>query len=355
MSNEFVGLFASPDTVELAQQLGLEVEERSLSSLGLVISRFRAATPDQAAAAQVRLREAERAGNAVFAPNSVYRPMSGTCGDGGCTVAGLRRAARLSSACRQPMPIGIVDTEVERSHPALRSRAITVARFLPAAGATPAADGHGTAIAALLVGDPASRFPGMAPDTRLYAANAFSLGPEDDVRADAFNLAEALDWLVQARPGVINLSLAGPPNLLLQTALARTVDRGIVVVAAAGNGGPAAPPAYPAAYDRVIAVTAVDERQRPYVWANQGDYVQFAAPGVELWTAGTGGSGERRTGTSLAAALFAGFVAGAAPLRATRSEEVAAWARGHAVDLGPQGRDPVYGWGVIHLETPCGR
>lgn len=320
-----------------------------------MISRFRAATPDQATAAQARLQQAERSRSTLFAPNSVYRPMFGTCGDGGCTVAGLRRATRLSSTCRQPSSIGIIDTEVERSHPALRSSAISVARFLPTAGATPAADGHGTAIAALLVGDPASRFPGMAPTSRLYAANAFSLGPEDDVRANAFNLAEALDWLVKSRPAVINLSLAGPPNLLLQTALARTADRGIVVVAAAGNGGPAAPPAYPAAYDRVIAVTAVDDQQRPYVWANQGDYVQFAAPGVELWTAGTGGSGERRTGTSFAAALFAGFVAGAAPPRVKRPEEVAAWARGHAVDLGPQGWDPVYGWGVIHMDDPCAR
>lgn len=353
-SSEFVGLFASQRAVELAGQLGLEVEQRALPTLGLVISRFRANSPDEADAAQSRLRAIERAGSAVFAPNSVYRPMATGCGDGGCGVAGLRHAVRLSSGCQQQRTIGIVDTEVERSHPALRSSTISVARFLPAATATPAADGHGTAIAALLVGDPDSRFPGIAPRARLYAANAFSLGPEDDVRANAFNLAESLEWLVRAKPSVINLSLAGPPNLLLQTALVRTADLGIVVVAAAGNGGPAAPPAYPAAYEPVIAVTAVDDEQRPYIWANQGDYVQFAAPGVELWTAGASGSGLQRSGTSLAAALFAGLIASAAPPRATRADGVEAWARSHAVDLGARGRDPVYGWGVMRLDAPCG-
>lgn len=353
-TREFVGLFASQQTVEFARQLGLEVEQRSLPTLGLVISRFRAASPDEALAAQSRLNAAVPRGSALFAPNSVYRPMAEPCGDGGCSATGLRRAVRLSSACRQPRSIGIVDTEVERSHPALRSSTISTARFLPTATAAPADDGHGTAIAALLVGDPGSRFPGIVPSARLYAANAFSLGPDDDVRASAFNLAEALEWLATMRSSVINLSLAGPPNLLLQAALARTVDRGTVVVAAAGNGGPAAPPAYPAAYDGVIAVTAVDDEQRPYLWANQGDYVQFAAPGVDIPTADIGGAGRQRSGTSLAAALFSGLVAGASPPQARRVGEVEAWARLHAVDLGPSGRDPVFGWGVIEIGAPCG-
>lgn len=352
-AHEFVGLFASQRAIEVAGQLGLEVEQRSLPTLGLTISRFRAASPVEAGTAQARLREVERSGGALFAPNSVYRPMAESCRDGGCGAAGLRHAAALSTDCRQPRSIGMVDTEVERSHPALRASPISVARFLPAATSVPAADGHGTAIAALLVGDPASRFPGIAPRTRLYAANVFFSGPENDVRASAFNLAEALEWLAEARPGVINLSLSGPPNVLLQAALARAIDLGIAVVAAAGNAGPGAPPAYPAAYDRVIAVTAVDEEQRPYRWANQGDYIQFAAPGVDLWTADLGGSGKRRSGTSLAAALFAGLVAGAAPARARRADDVAAWARRHAVDLGPPGRDPVFGWGFVRIDAAC--
>lgn len=349
---EFVGLFASPQAIATAERLGLDVEQRALPTLGLVISRFRAVTPAQAGAAQAQLRQAERAG-ALYAPNSVYRPMAAPCGDGGCTAAGLRRAARSATACRQRRPIGMIDTEVEQTHPALRSGSIDTARFLPAPSATPASDGHGTAIAALLIGDPASRYPGVAPGARLYAANAFSQGPENDVQANAYNLAEALEWLAGVKPGVINLSLAGPPNLLLQAALTRTIDLGIVVVAAAGNGGPGAPPAYPAAYDRVIAVTAVDDAQRPYVWANQGDYVTLAAPGVGLWTADRAASGVERSGTSLAAALFSGLVAGAAPPQARGAGAVADWARRNAVDLGPPGRDPVFGWGIVRIDAPC--
>ncbi len=61
----------------------------------------------------------------------------------------------------------------------------------------------------------------------------------------------------------------------------------------------------------------------------------------------------RRSGTSLAAALFAGLVAGAAPPQAARADTVVDWARRHAVDLGPGGRDPVFGWGAIHIDAPC--
>ena len=80
---------------------------------------------------------------------------------------------------------------------------------------------------------------------------------------------------------VINMSMSGPADELLQKAIVDMSAGGVVFVAAAGNGGPSAPPSYPAAYEQVIAVTAVDKNLRGYIHANHGDYIDVAAPGVE--------------------------------------------------------------------------
>lgn len=124
--------------------------------------------------------------------------------------------------------------------------------------------------------------------------------------------------------------------------------------AAAGNQGPGAPPAYPGAYHEVIAVTAVDRNLRPYLLANRGDYVDLAAPGVEIWTPDPRGGGRYRHGTSLATAFATAVMVerlardgGAAPADLAR-------ALGRdAKDLGAPGKDPVFGWGLIQSRPRC--
>src|SRR3546814_15328799 len=78
---------------------------------------------------------------------------------------------------------------------------------------------------------------------------------------------------------VINVSLVGPPNLLVRTAVTAVQRRGLIVVAAVGNDGPAAAPLYPAAYPGVVAVTGVDSNNRVLSEAGRGPHVDFAAPG----------------------------------------------------------------------------
>lgn len=76
-------------------------------------------------------------------------------------------------------------------------------------------------------------------------------------------------------------------------ARAQTVDgearSGTIFIAAAGNGGPGAPPSYPAAYSEVLAVTAVGKNLSAYRRANQGDFIDVSAPDVDIWTALPGG------------------------------------------------------------------
>ena len=102
------------------------------------------------------------------------------------------------------------------------------------------------------------------------------------IRSDVLSLVMAIEALTARGVKVINLSLAGPANPLLQRAIDVASAAGVIIVAAAGNEGPAAGPAYPAAYSGVIAVTAVDRNLAVYRRANRGDYVDIAAPGVEV-------------------------------------------------------------------------
>ena len=91
--------------------------------------------------------------------------------------------------------------------------------------------------------------------------------------------------------------------------LAALRQKGIVLIAAAGNEGPRSPPLYPAADPEVIAVTATDSEDNLYDHANRGSYIAVAAPGVAILVDSTEGSYQVRTGTSFAAPLVSGIAA----------------------------------------------
>ena len=153
---------------------------------------------------------------------------------------------------------------------------------------------------------------------------------------------------------VINLSLSGPANTVLQNAIAAAQAEGIVIIAAAGNNGAGAEPAYPAAYPGVIAVTAVDQDLNVYRRATQGAYIDLAGPGVNVWTASGQGSGALKTGTSYAVP----FVSAAAGLLLASNpqldpEAVQARLEQHTRDLGTPSWDPTYGYGLIHMAGLC--
>jgi subtilisin family serine protease len=151
------------------------------------------------------------------------------------------------------------------------------------------------------------------------------------------------------------MSLMGADNALLARATAAAVDRGVVVVAAAGNDGPSGPPSFPAAYAGVIGVGAVDRRGRAYGGGNRGAHVDFAAPGVEVWAAGPDRGGAYWTGTSFAAPFVAAAAAWAIHDGAARDAAgVERALRAGAVDLGAPGRDPVFGWGLATVTPACG-
>ncbi len=130
-------------------------------------------------------------------------------------------------------------------------------------------------------------------------------------------------------------------------------DRGMILVAA-GNDGPNAKPVYPAAYDDVIAVTAVDKARNPYRRAVRGDHVDIVAPGVGVWTAASVSGARQKTGTSLAApfvtAAVSVLIAGEPYMPA---ESLEATLRRFTDDIGKPGKDPVFGWGLLNARKLC--
>ncbi len=258
--------------------------------------------------------------------------------------AGAPAASSGSAGAPPDIRVGLVDAGVDVGHPALQGTDVRRHGCAAGAGALPSA--HGTAVASLLVGR-AGDFRGAAPGARLYAADVYCGAPAGgSVQA----IAQALAWLARERVAVINISLVGPPNALLERAVAALVARGHLLVAAVGNDGPAAPPLYPAAWPGVVGVTATDVRRRVLPEAARGAHVALAAPGADLAAASREASTrfEAVRGTSFAAPLVAGLLA---PLHRLPDRDAAAAAlaalTSAAVDLGAPGRDPVFGAGLV--------
>lgn len=315
--------------------------DRNLVRLGLPAGR----SPDQA--------RAELAGllpGATADVNHLYTPDDFLCRDGSCAAHEMIGWSGWPSAFAPR--IGMIDTGINTGHEALAGQKLTV--YQADLGDRDAAGRqHGTAIAAMLLGRLDSRVPGLLPYAELIAVEAFHRGGGGD-QADAFSLASAIDLLLDEGVSVINLSFSGPENAVLRQITETAHARGVALVAAAGNGGAGAPPAYPAAWPHVLAVTAVDSQQRVYRQANQGPYIGLAAPGVGVWTAASISGGRLKSGTSFAVP----FVTAALAVQRLRSPEegldqTLAQMIDCAQDLGEAGFDPVFGHGLVAAPGTC--
>lgn len=347
---EFV--VAAPDEAALDRIAadGFEVLARNpVAALGVVAARLRA--PAGRTLEEARARVSALEPEAELDLNHLYRPDEFTCGPDGC--AAFEAIGWAPRGCPARPVIGMIDTAINPAHAALADRDVEVVALDP--GERPeSARQHGTAVAALLVGRADARTPGLLPDARLVAVDAFHGGRDGDA-ADAFALVQALDLLIARRVDVVNMSFSGPENRLVARLLDAAREAGVALVAAAGNDGPSAPPAYPAAHPAVLAVTAVDSRLRAFRQGASGAHVAFAAPGVRLWTAASVSGGRQRSGTSYAAPFVAAAVAAA---RAADPEagvdEIVARLAEEAIDLGAPGRDPVFGHGLVDASAVCG-
>jgi hypothetical protein len=198
--------------------------------------------------------------------------------------------------------IALIDSEIDAKNPDLDA---TIVKNFDALGGEDKPHAHGTAMAGAIAAH--YKLMGIAPGAQLLAARAFD--DNRDAKGTSFAIYKSLQWAADNGARIVNMSFAGPADPTLHNMLAAAYQKGLVLIAAAGNAGPTSPPLYPAADANVIAVTATDSGDGLFAMANRGAYITVAAPGVDIIALAPDHALQLTTGTSVATAHVSGLVA----------------------------------------------
>lgn len=258
--------------------------------------------------------------------------------------------------------IAIVDGGAQPTHPDLNGAFVDEWDYYNGDATADDEDGHGTHVAGIAAAstNDATGVAGTAPDAPLFNYDVCNAtGCPDSAIATA--VMDAADMGAD----VINMSLGGPGNpAALENAVNYAWNKGVVVVAAAGNDATSTP-SYPAAYPNVIAVSGVDYYNGDSDFSNYGSWVDVAAPGGE-----SGAPYSQRILSSVPAyidpsgydswngtSMASPFVAGVAALldsQGLTAAQIRQRIEGTATDLGAAGRDSFFGYGLVNARAAVG-
>lgn len=221
--------------------------------------------------------------------------------------------------------------------------------------------GHGTLVAGIVAAQQNGfGMTGIAPNVELYAIK--SLNKEGTGKMQ--NLYEGIEWAIQNDMDIINLSIGVKKGtVIFEELLNEAYDKGIVIIAAAGNdgldNGSGNTVVYPAKYENSIAVSAIDPSLNRAEFSATGEEVEFSAPGKFIVTTYLDNQYALASGTSLAAPHITGFLAILKQMYPTMSnEEIRKEMIKYSLDLGDKGKDNWYGYGFVtysfdnHPEIP---
>lgn len=314
-AGELLLISPTPDALDSVRRAGFVVlSEERLDALDIDVARLRVPAGQPLAKAQAALE--------TLLPDAEITADTLAFQSGAISKAGTR-AKGAAPAPAIATPVGMIDGAPREG--------VTGGMTRGFANGAPRASDHGSAIASLLA---------KAGVQQVFAADVYGADPAG---GNALAIGRAIDWLTGAGARIISISLVGPDNPLLARAIAAGRRRGIVFVAAVGNDGPAAPPAYPASYPGVLAVTGVDGRNRALIEAGRALHLDYAAPGADIFAANAAGKRVKVRGTSYAAPLVAARAAAATDAGANVIRTLDAEAR----DLGKRGPDALYGRGLV--------
>lgn len=331
--------------------LGFDIlDEASLDSIGATVLRLRVPNKMNATKALKLLRK--RFPTATVDRNHQLNPSGANIKPVSDYSRKMIGWGKVPPSCGSNLRIGMIDGIPDTKHPILQGQNVITRSFV--GKALPAVMDHSTSIASIFVGKPYKEHAGgLLPGAALYAGGIFRRLPDGSRKGSLMAFLKALNWLAEQRVSVVNLSLVTKRNKVIKKILQRSRENGQVLVASASNNGPRAKTPYPAGYRQVISVTAIDSKWKVFKRASHGDFVDFAAPGVNLiLTKGKGFT--RRSGTSYSAPFIASLAAlliagGNQP----DPDTLRASLKRYVVDLGRKGHDPVYGYGVVRARPPC--
>ena len=308
-------LDADADTVVRVKSLGFEVSPaETVEGLDLSVSQVELPAGMSLAAAQKLL--GKKAPGAKVSSDQIFFQSGGT---GGPSAGSTAASGRVVDT-----PIGLIDGAPAQPVTALKGFA----------KGAPFPSNHGSGVAALAY---------AAGARKILVADVYGTDPAG---GNALAIAQGMGWLISRGVRVISLSLVGPRSPLLERAVASAQARGAIIVAAVGNDGPAAPPAYPASYSGVLAITGVDKRNRPLIEAGRAAHLDYAAPGAGISALDRTGRLVPVRGTSFAAPLAAVRVAAAFDHGASPRALVGAL-DAEAVQIARRRPDPQSGRGLL--------
>ncbi|MEW4467263.1 S8 family serine peptidase [Parasphingorhabdus sp. JC815] len=326
----------SESSLQSATAEGFRILEReSIDGLGISYVKLAVRPGRKLESEQKKLQKIAR--EADISADNIYFPSGLDSANASLPIAIPPLNGLLLASGNTPSgAMGLIDGGIAR-HDAIN---IAVEQRGFAKGA-PSASNHGTAIASLVSANPHR-------PRRLLAADIYG---RDPAGGNATAIVQALGWMAQRQVPVVTISLVGPENPLLGLAISAAQKKGVLIVAAVGNDGPAAPPRFPASYKGVIGVTGVDRRERALPEAGIRTPVDFAAPGADLKGASPDGKIISLRGTSFAAPLVAARLAVHYPSPdITRIRPSINALIREAKDLGKKGPDKIFGNGLI-----CGK
>lgn len=360
----------APETIALVtlrSSSDANVAERLVNAVGgHVLERlspllvFRIAVPGDGDAAEARLR-ALRADHQVRAAEYEGEQVSQVTPNDALYQAyqwNLRRIGMEQAWDLRPtatdVVVAVLDTGVDLSHPDLRPNLLLDQGydFLNDLPSPQDDESHGTAVAGIIgaVGNNRAGVTGIAWHVKLLpikALNSQGRGPDSA-------MVKAILYAADQGARVINISSTGARySAALETAVQYAQDKGALVVAAAGNTGNADNAVnYPAAFDGVLAVAAIDEKDQLASFSQRQSYVALAAPGVDVPSTAWAGAGRgmyaSQSGTSIAAPHVSGAAAILWALRPDlAAADIAAALRANADKVGSA--DAGYGSGILNV------
>lgn len=340
---EIDGSMSEEQVRALAQRHGMVlVEQQNLPLLGATIGLFRitdgrpldAARRDFAADDSVRDVQL----NWRYRLQQTRPPTEGDLAQYAVSKLKLPQAHKLAHGMN--VTIAVIDSGIDAGHPEL---AHTISDSFDALGSREGAHVHGTGIAGAIAAH--GRLMGSAPEARIIAIRAFA-GSQGGAESSTYVIIKSLNYAVLHGAQVINMSFAGPKDMLIERGIAATAARDVVLVAAAGNAGPKSPPLFPAANPNVIAVSGTDSHDRLFTASNRGVHIALAAPGADIFLPAPDQKYQMTSGTSFSAAYVSGIVALLLERNpALKPNEVRALLTSTARDLGAPGRDDLFGYG----------
>lgn len=263
----------------------------------------------------------------------------------------------LLPSLNKPVVVAVIDSGLEATHFDLVNRIAPGGyNFFSNNSNFNDTNGHGTAVSGVIAAQTNNSI-GIAGVAGVLEVKILPLKTADNSGISQLSdVIRAIDYAIEKNVDVINLSMGSNKYSDIENAaVQRAVNKGIVVVAAAGNEG-ASYYDYPASYDGVLSVGSIASDNVVSGFSNRNDKVDVVAPGENIYSCYKNNSYASLDGTSFSAPVVSGV---AAILKAIdpslNPHQIAAIIQTSAIDLGPTGRDNLYGYGAVNLYHAASR